>query len=335
MHLHPEADAAGVRLVAHDALGSTNAEALARARAGERGPLWVTAARQTAGRGRRGNAWTSQPGNLYASLLLTDPAPPAHLPELCFVVALAVLDAASCFIPVAVDVPSPACGGGLLGNSTGEMGRGLKQAPLPIERVQASAWPSPAKPVEDGRERPDAGRGHETLPAQERLQLKWPNDLLLDGAKFAGILIEAETIGGAGAVAVGIGVNCAHHPDGLAYPATDLSAGGAAVLPEAFFAALSRAMVLRLAQWNRGAGFAAIRAAWLAHAAGIGGDIVVRLPDRELSGKFEALDRMGRLMLRLPAGTLEAITVGEVFPLTPARGASLADPAVAGQGSRI
>ena len=74
--------------IAFETLGSTNAEALARARAGERGPLWVTAARQTAGRGRRGNVWTSEPGNLYASLLLTDPAPAAHLPELCFVVAL-------------------------------------------------------------------------------------------------------------------------------------------------------------------------------------------------------------------------------------------------------
>ena len=72
-------------------------------------------------------------------------------------------------------------------------------------------------------------------------------------------------------------------------------------------------MVARLAQWHRGAGFAAIRAEWLSHAAGIGGDIVVRLPDRELCGKFETLDRMGRLMLRLPAGKLEAITAGEVF----------------------
>jgi BirA family biotin operon repressor/biotin-[acetyl-CoA-carboxylase] ligase len=250
MHLHPEADAAGVRLVAHEALGSTNAEALARARAGERGPLWVTAARQTAGRGRRGNVWNSEPGNLYASLLVTDPAPAAHLPELCFVVALAVRDAA----------------------------------------VEAA-------PAERGR-----------------IKLKWPNDVLCDGAKFTGILIEAENVAGVTAAAVGIGVNCAHHPDGLPYPATNLSAGGAMVLPETVFRALSRAMVSRLAQWNRGASFAAIRAEWLTHAAGLGGDIVVRLPDRELSGKFEALDRMGRLMLRLPAGGLEAITVGEVFP---------------------
>jgi BirA family biotin operon repressor/biotin-[acetyl-CoA-carboxylase] ligase len=73
-------------------------------------------------------------------------------------------------------------------------------------------------------------------------------------------------------------------------------------------------MVTRLAQWDRGAGFPAIRAEWLSHAAGIGGDIVVRLPDRELAGKFDSLHRMGRLMLRLPAGQLEAIAAGEVFP---------------------
>ena len=64
---------AGVRHLAYDALGSTNAEALVLARAGERGPLWVSARSQSAGRGRRGSAWTSPPGNLYASLLLSEP----------------------------------------------------------------------------------------------------------------------------------------------------------------------------------------------------------------------------------------------------------------------
>src|SRR5258708_25524522 len=93
MHLHPSASATGASLISYDTLGSTNAEALSRARAGERGPLWITAARQTAGRGRRGNVWTSEPGNLYASLLLTDAALPVHLPALCFVGALARRDA--------------------------------------------------------------------------------------------------------------------------------------------------------------------------------------------------------------------------------------------------
>ena len=57
------------------------------------GPLWITAQRQTAGRGRRGNAWVSPPGNLYATLLLGDPAPAEYAPELSFVTALAVHDA--------------------------------------------------------------------------------------------------------------------------------------------------------------------------------------------------------------------------------------------------
>jgi BirA family transcriptional regulator, biotin operon repressor / biotin---[acetyl-CoA-carboxylase] ligase len=249
MHLHPDAVASGARLIAHDTLGSTNAEALARGRAGERGPLWITAARQTAGRGRRGNAWVSEPGNLYASLLLTDVAPAAHLPELCFVVALAVRDAVCAKAP--------------------------RLAP--------------------------------------QMKLKWPNDLLLDGSKLAGILIEAESVGGKTMTAAGIGVNCAHHPDGLAYRATSLAAHGHAVTPAALIAELSRAMIARLGQWDRGTGFAAIRSEWLSHAAGIGGDIQVRVADRELTGTFETLDPSGRLMLRLPGGGLEAITAGEVF----------------------
>ena len=253
MHLNHQ-DAAGVRLIAHDTLPSTNAEALRLAREGEAGPLWVTARRQTAGRGRRGNAWSSEPGNLYASLLLTDAVPPGKAPELCFVAALALHDAVSHVAP--------------------------------------------------------------TLLA--KLELKWPNDLLIDGAKFAGILIEAETTQSAPpAVAIGIGVNCAHHPAGIPYPVTDLAACGSAATPAALLAALSGAMQARLQQWDRGTGFARIRADWLARAAGLGGDIIVRLPDRELTGKFETLDRIGRLMLRLPAGTLEAITVGEVFAPSP------------------
>ena len=78
-------DLAGVRHIAYETLGSTNAEALARARAGERGPLWITAATQSAGRGRRGSAWVSAPGNLYATLLLTEPSPPSAAPQLSFV----------------------------------------------------------------------------------------------------------------------------------------------------------------------------------------------------------------------------------------------------------
>ena len=93
-------DLAGVRHRTYDTLGSTNAEALVLARAGERGPLWVSAGRQTAGRGRRGRTWISEPGNLYASLLLSDPGPAARVAELSFVAALAVRDAIAQQAPV-------------------------------------------------------------------------------------------------------------------------------------------------------------------------------------------------------------------------------------------
>ena len=251
MQLSSAAVAAGHHLTAHDTLASTNAEALTLARRGERGPLWIVARRQTAGRGRRGNAWVSPPGNLYATLLLDEPAPPDHAPELSFVAALATYDAI------------------------------LDCAP--------------------------ALRG--------KLALKWPNDILCSAAKLAGILIEGERAADALAVAIGIGVNCRHHPIGTAYPATDLASAGADISAESLFAALSGMMLRRLAQWRRGGGFDRIRADWLERATGIGGELRVRLPSRELLGRGEALDEHGRLLLRLPDGSVQAIAAGEVFPL--------------------
>ena len=80
-------------LVSFETLGSTNAEALARGRAGAAAPLWIIAAEQTAGRGRRGRPWVSATGNLHASLLLVDPAPLAQVAQVSFVAALALHDA--------------------------------------------------------------------------------------------------------------------------------------------------------------------------------------------------------------------------------------------------
>jgi len=143
------------------------------------------------------------------------------------------------------------------------------------------------------------------------LKLKWPNDLLIGHAKVAGILIEGESEPSF-AVAVGIGVNCASHPSNTAYPAVDLAAAEAVVTPEALLVPLSAAMQGRLKQWNRGQGFAAVRADWLKCAAGLGEALQVRLPEREVSGRFQGLDDMGRLLLE-QAGTVTAVTAGEVF----------------------
>jgi BirA family transcriptional regulator, biotin operon repressor / biotin---[acetyl-CoA-carboxylase] ligase len=240
---------AGARHIKFDTLGSTNAEALARARAGERGPLWITARAQSAGRGRRGSVWESPPGNLYTTLLLTEPSAPPDAPQLSFVAGLALHDA--------VTLAAPQLG------------------PL--------------------------------------LKVKWPNDLLLGIKKLAGILVEGESEP-VFAAAVGFGVNFVSHPPDVSYPATDLAAAGAQLLPEQVFAALADSMQRRLAQWRGGRGFASVRADWLKRAAGVGEPIRVRLPERELAGRFQGLDEAGRLLVEGPDG-VASITAGEVFGL--------------------
>ncbi|MCB8838494.1 biotin--[acetyl-CoA-carboxylase] ligase [Aurantimonas sp. VKM B-3413] len=80
------------RRLAFAEVGSTNTLALEAARAGDPGPLWVTAERQSAGRGRRGRAWVSEAGNLYASWLVVDPAPVDQLSNLPLVASLGVRD---------------------------------------------------------------------------------------------------------------------------------------------------------------------------------------------------------------------------------------------------
>ena len=229
---------------------STNAEAMRRAEAASRAPIWIMARRQTAGRGRRGRAWASPAGNLAATLLTPHDGPARA--------------AAALFAPVA----------------------GLAAADL------CAAF----------------------LPAG-RVALKWPNDVLAGGAKVAGILIESAggTGGRALRVAVGVGVNLAHAPppDESRHPATSVAAEtGTAPDPEAALARLAS----RFAHWHalgrRDHG--ALIDAWRGRMAGIGRPIEARLGARTVSGRFEAVDAEGRLVLRTPAG-LERIAAGDVF----------------------
>lgn len=87
MAVHPPIEA-------YDELDSTNAEARRRAEAGEGGPVWITALRQSAGRGRRGRTWQTQTGNLAATLLLTTARPAGEAAQISFVAALAAADLA-------------------------------------------------------------------------------------------------------------------------------------------------------------------------------------------------------------------------------------------------
>lgn len=248
LRLDDHAEARGYRLITATTIASTNDAGLARAGNGDPGRLWLLADEQTAGRGRRGRRWASPPGNLYATLLLIDPASIGRVAELGFVAAIAAARA-----------------------------------------VQALGV------------------------TRDRLAIKWPNDLVSGGAKFAGLLLETRQLPDRQATVIGFGMNCAWRPMDLAYVTTDLSRiVGRPVAPPAIFAPLSKQMVDMLDLWDRGAGFPQVREIWLDFAAGLGHAIRVDTGARRHEGIFETIDQHGRLLLRTDNGTL-AIEAGDVF----------------------
>jgi BirA family biotin operon repressor/biotin-[acetyl-CoA-carboxylase] ligase len=149
--------------------------------------------------------------------------------------------------------------------------------------------------------------------AKARIALKWPNDVLADGAKLAGILLEAQgRPDGRHAVVIGFGVNVVAAPRGLPYPATSLAELGVARTAAEVFAALAEAWVDSLALWRDGAGLPDVLAQWRAAAAGIGAPVAVARSEDVVRGIFETVDETGRLMVRTQDRRLIAITAGDV-----------------------
>lgn len=235
-----------------DEIDSTNAEARRRAEAGETGPVWLAARRQSAGRGRRGRPWASDTGNLFATLLLTTARPPAEAAQASFLAALAVADLLDAFA------------------------------------------------------------------APGAVAIKWPNDVTLAGLKASGILLDSGARADGGLwLAVGIGVNLAHAPEGTERPATALRAHlrpdvAYAPSPEAALEVLAAAFDVWAARWET-YGFEPVLEAWRARAGGPVGPCVARLPGETLSGTAEGVAPDGALRLRLEDGALRLISAGDVF----------------------
>ena len=283
--LATSAAAAGYRLAVHDTIDSTSSEAMSRAAAGEAGPLWVVAAHQSEGRGRRGSAWHTPRGNLAASLLLSLDLAPATIATLGFVAGVALARA--------LDV---CCG---LGASPSEAGLG------PAPRDEEGGGLLFAEP-------PHAEVPRSSLEAHPPFCLKWPNDVMAHGAKLAGILLQTEEIGARRAVVVGIGVNVVATPDGLPYPATSLAALGCRTGAPLLFGALSAAWTDVMDVWDDGCGFDRIRELWLARAAGLGGSVAVRSGGGTREGVFETIDDQGHLVMRARDGATHRVSAGEV-----------------------
>ncbi len=150
------------------------------------------------------------------------------------------------------------------------------------------------------------------------ITIKWPNDILVDGAKAAGILLESGT-GPAGPwLCVGVGLNLLSAPDNMPYRATCLSAHMRTDDPEEIPTAMGALATLarHFENWRKiyaKEGFAPIRAAWLARAAGLNGPVTARLMDRQVQGKFIGLSEKGELEVQEPSGTVTYISSGEVF----------------------
>ncbi len=145
------------------------------------------------------------------------------------------------------------------------------------------------------------------------IKLKWPNDLLINGKKCGGILLESYRSGNKDYIIIGIGVNIRNHPQNTEYPATSLhmeGVGEAGV--ENILSALVRNFDNYYNLWCR-EGFAEIREKWLENAVGIGENIKVRTGKDTITGIFEDIDSNGALILRLEDGNIKTITAGDVF----------------------
>lgn len=152
----------------------------------------------------------------------------------------------------------------------------------------------------------------------QRFSLKWPNDVLLDGGKLAGILLESSATARDGLVLViGIGVNLAHAPEGGqleggALRPVALAAETGMLMPaEAFLGELAQHFARFDRQFQQ-AGFAPIRTAWLQRAARLGQVITARTMRDSFTGTFETIDETGNLVLHTAQGR-QAIAAADVF----------------------
>jgi BirA family biotin operon repressor/biotin-[acetyl-CoA-carboxylase] ligase len=160
---------------------------------------------------------------------------------------------------------------------------------------------------------------HETLsavlPEASDLTCKWPNDILLDGHKLGGILLESFKASDENGswVVVGVGVNVDSFPPNTDFPATCLTDAGVELISAKII--LSRFIhhfIERYDLWC-GKGFEPIRKEWMSHAWGLGKELCARLPDKEITGIAEGIDVHGNLIMDLGDGKRQYIHAADVF----------------------
>jgi BirA family biotin operon repressor/biotin-[acetyl-CoA-carboxylase] ligase len=147
------------------------------------------------------------------------------------------------------------------------------------------------------------------LPRQTRAMLKWPNDVLVSGAKIAGILLEQAD----DAVVMGIGLNVLEAPTNAAYKTTTIVANGGIASVDGARDILLASLGRYLTVW-RTDGFAPIREQWLGRSYPIGAAIRANAEGQPIAGHFAGLDVDGALLLDTPQGR-RRIVAGDVVPV--------------------
>jgi BirA family biotin operon repressor/biotin-[acetyl-CoA-carboxylase] ligase len=156
------------------------------------------------------------------------------------------------------------------------------------------------------------------VPDQGGITCKWPNDILYNGRKLGGILLESFTVPDEGGrekqwVVVGIGINIDHFPEHVIFPATCLRGAGVEIISAKIV--LSRLIynfIHRYDAWVKD-GFKPIQKSWIDHAYRLGHPTEVMVGEKQYTGVFDGIDAAGRLLLRQASGAITGITAGDVF----------------------
>lgn len=227
-------------------VGSTNECLSGHVRATGQTKLWLTADRQTAGKGRRGRPWVASEGNLNASAAFAAIAAPERATLYPFAMALAVREALCALSP---------------------------------------------------------------QTEHRRITLKWPNDVLIDGAKCAGLLLERN----GDHIIAGFGVNIAGVPDEVAYPAAPAQALDPQITARTLFDRLAVAVAAGLDRLDAGADGRSVIAQWRQHAHALGQPATIRLVNRTVEGRLLNVDDAGYLLVETAGGPVQRISAGDVF----------------------
>jgi len=268
------------KLVVFDEIDSTSSEAMRIAKNGKVESNYVVLAKsQTNGRGRSGKNWQSSSGNLHTSLLIQPDKDLELLPQLSFVAALAVYDSITslCHSNTAV----------CHSRESGNLEKFLKEMDSRL-------------------------RGNDIRNEKDAVQLKWPNDVLINGKKIAGILLESVKVENNYYLIIGIGINIVYHPNNIDQPTTSLvSENLLPIKPQALLEILIENFEKYYQIWHN-QGFSFIRERWLEHAYKLHENITVKHQNDLLAGIFKDIDNTGRIILQLPSKKIISFSTVEL-----------------------